>query len=130
MKSEWVYVDSSVICAAIFGDHDMTLLSKLVRQKTKLISAYLLEAEVLSAAVREKADIQETKSQLSKISFVKSSTLLVQLERVFTMGYLRGADAFHVATALWLAGSHKELEFFSFDENQVKVAKTLGLSTI
>lgn len=45
------------------------------------------------------------------------------------MGYGRGAEIWHLATALYLAESPGELPFFTLDERQRRVAAELGFPT-
>jgi hypothetical protein len=44
-------------------------------------------------------------------------------------GYLRGADCWHLATALYLAPNPSDLTFLTLDDTQRKIAKTLGFRT-
>jgi len=47
-------------------------------------------------------------------------------ERVFAAGQVRGADAWHLATALWLTRHPAELPFLTLDARQREVASALG----
>ena len=44
-------------------------------------------------------------------------------------GYVRGADLWHLACALYVAASPGELTFLTLDERQRTVAKALGFKT-
>lgn len=55
-------------------------------------------------------------------------TLRRRTERVLEAGYVRGADCWHLATALFLAPDPGQLTFVTLDERQREVAKTLGFA--
>lgn len=46
-----------------------------------------------------------------------------------TAGYLRGADLWHVACALYLAEVPSDVTFLSLDDRQRTVAEALGFRT-
>ena len=45
---------------------------------------------------------------------------------MLSAGYLRGADLWHLASALYLAGNPRNLPFITLDERQEVVARKLG----
>jgi hypothetical protein len=49
-----------------------------------------------------------------------------EIERVAGVGYLRGADLWHLANALFLAPEPRELTFLTLDKRQREVAVELG----
>jgi hypothetical protein len=49
-----------------------------------------------------------------------------EIQRVLEAGYLRGADLWHLATALYASPNPGEVTFVSLDEPQRKVASQLG----
>jgi hypothetical protein len=55
--------------------------------------------------------------------------LTQELERVFASGYLTGADAWHLACALYLAQVPGTLAFLTLDRRQRAVARRLGFRT-
>jgi hypothetical protein len=55
--------------------------------------------------------------------------LTPELERVFAGGYLKGADAWHLACALYLAEEPAKLAFLTLDRRQRAVARRLGFRT-
>ena len=55
--------------------------------------------------------------------------LTPELERVFATGYLRGADAWHLACALYLTQDPATLAFLTLDQRQRVVARRLGFRT-
>lgn len=47
-------------------------------------------------------------------------------KRVLGTGYVRGADCWHLATAIYLAGDPAKLTFLTLDDQQRTVAESLG----
>ncbi len=121
------YVDTSVIVAITFGEPGADAILEKVRP-FELVAAPLLEAEWRSACRRNAvaADL----SLLREVVWVHvERTLSAELERVFEVGYVRGADAWHLATALYLAPDPSELTFLTLDDRQRGVAEQLGFGT-
>jgi len=54
--------------------------------------------------------------------------LSVEMSRVFSAGYLRGADAWHLACALFYADDRTSLTFLTLDARQREVAERLGFA--
>ena len=91
-----------------------------------LFASSLLEAELMAACVRDGAPTPSTAS----LSWVTPTRrLTAELARVLEAGYVRGADAWHLATALYVAPDPGELSFLSLDLAQSKVADALGFRT-
>ena len=65
---------------------------------------------------------------LDAVSLIATSGSLVEeCSQVLELGYLRGADLWHLATAIFVAGQHRdELIFISLDDRQRGQAKKLG----
>ena len=124
------YVDSSVIVGILFCEKESPAWIRYINSCDEVISANLTEAEVLSAATRESISLDSAKSLLDAISLIQPDrTLRKEYERIFSSGYCRGADAFHIACALYLDPEAKEIIFFTVDKQQEKVAKSVGFST-
>lgn len=126
----WAYIDSSVLIATLLEDHPKPQLDKFWGSAEWFISSYLLQAEVFSAVKREKADMQLAALEIKKIGFVRTDSLAEELMEIFKAGYVRGADAFHLATALWIRGKHKDLKFITLDEKQKEIARYLDFIVI
>jgi hypothetical protein len=47
---------------------------------------------------------------------------------VLRVGYRRGADSWHLATALYLAPDPVAISFLTLDEPQLRVARALGFA--
>ncbi|MFV1980896.1 MAG: hypothetical protein ACC655_07065, partial [Rhodothermia bacterium] len=95
----------------------------------ELLSSNLLEAELRSAVLRE--DVPFEFNLLSWISWVLPDRPLGrEMARVLEAGYVRGADLWHLACALYLVEDPPELSFATLDKRQAKVAGQLGFRTI
>lgn len=55
--------------------------------------------------------------------------LSAEIATVTAVGYVRGAELWHLACALFVAESPAELTFLTLDERQRAVAKALGFKT-
>ena len=122
------YVDSSCIVAIAFREAGAERASLRIHGYAKIASSNLLEAEVRAAARREGRQLGPSVTQ--NIQWINPQRPLHgELAPVFEIGYLRGADAWHVACALWLAAdTPAELDFLTLDRRQADIAAALGLS--
>ncbi len=126
-----LYVDSSILVAVLFGEKGALRYERLLNKCEEALSANLTEAEVLATLSREKLDPKLARDALKTISLVFPDTSLVEhYQNLFTHGHCRGADAYHLATALYLDPSAKELVFLTADVQQRKMAVQLGFETL
>ena len=96
------YVDTSVLTAIAFDEPGAAAHAQRLDEFARLISSNLLEAELRAAFVRENLSFQE--SMLAGIEWIlPSRTLAGEFATVLETGYLRGADLWHVATALYVS---------------------------
>ena len=122
------YVDSSCLIAIGFGESGAAAIEKRLRSFDALMASNLLEAE-LRAAFRRESIVPET-DVLDRIEWIfPERSLSPELGQVFAAGYLKGADAWHVACALHVAGSYRDLAFLTLDTRQRDVAAQLGFPT-
>ncbi len=122
------YVDTSVIVAITLGENGADAVLQKVRP-FQLVAAPLLEAEWRSACHRD--GIAADPALLREIEWIVApGELSSQLTRVFEAGYLRGADAWHLATALYLAPDPGELTFLTLDQRQGDIAAKLGFTLV
>ena len=90
-----------------------------------LRSSNLLEAEVRAAFAREHKRFAP--SALARIQWVfPTRPLAPEMATVLQAGYLRGADLWHVATALYISRDPAEICFLTLDQRQQAVAESLG----
>lgn len=122
-----IYIDSSVIISILFSEEVHSGLWANYQQATYALSSHLLEAEVYSAAVREGRTFESAQETMQRITFANiDRSLDEELQKVFSAGYSKGADALHLATALYLDPTAKNLLFLTADSNQKFIAQKLG----
>jgi len=109
-------------------EHGSAAVRERVLSYDVILSSNLLEAEVAAAFRREQVAVDP--GLLRPFEWVLPERPLTdELERVFTTGYLKGADAWHIACALHIAGSFRDLAFLTLDSRQRDVAAQLGFPT-
>lgn len=119
------YVDSSAIVAIAFSEEGSGALRDRLLQCGRLYSSNLLEAEVRSALAREGLGFDHL--YVARIRWVYPfRPLTEEMETVLEAGYLRGADLWHVANALYAFPRAAEVGFLTLDERQREVAAELG----
>ncbi len=119
------YIDTSYIAAIALGERGSNALRRRAAQFDSLLSSNLLEAELRATFQRE--GVQGEPAVLAVISWIIPDRPLSQeIARVLETGYLRGADCWHLATALYLTDDPTSLTFLTLDERQRAVAKSLG----
>jgi predicted nucleic acid-binding protein len=119
------YVDTSCVIAIAFGERGAKALARRLAGFDELVSANLLEAELRAAFIRERID--GPLAAVPAISWVvPDRPLSREIVRVLEAGYLRGADCWHLATALYLAEDPATIPFLTLDERQREVADGLG----
>lgn len=122
-----IYVDSSAALNILFRQGEYLNLKKIIENSTRVFSVSLLEAEVLAAFHREKLDLRKAESFFQKIEWVRPTRSLgYEFSKIFSHSYIKGADAHHLAAALYLDPSAKLLHFLSTDKQQANLAKKLG----
>jgi predicted nucleic acid-binding protein len=122
------YVDTSCIVATAFGEKDAAAVVRRLSRFDRVLSSPLLEAELFSALRREGREVAATWS--AAIEFVMvDRPLTEELTRVLAAGDLRGADCWHLATALFVTPEPSELAFVTLDAGQRRVARALGFLT-
>lgn len=124
----FAYVDSSCLVALAFDEPGARKLAARLRRFDRLFSSNLLEAELRSALVREglDANIGDLLSWLTWI--YPNRPLTPEYARITAAGYLRGADLWHLANALFLAPDPTDLSFLTLDGRQGEIARRLGFS--
>jgi len=119
------YVDTSCLVAIAFGESGASTLTRRLKAFDELVSANLLEAELRAVFVRER--IPANSNLPFSISWILPDRPLTgEIARVLDAGYVRGADCWHLATALYLAQEPEAISFFTVDERQGTVARALG----
>lgn len=120
------YVDSSCLVAIALGERGAPALARRLMQFEGLHASNLVEAEYRGALMREGA--AGPGELLDRITWIlPDRPLTAELGKVLEAGYLRGADLWHVACALFLAGP-ADLTFLTLDKRQRATAERLGFA--
>ena len=119
------YVDTSVLLAIAFAEPNAAELAKRLASYDQLHASPLLEAEFASALQRESLEDREENLHAAIRFLHPLRRLTVEIETTTAAGQLRGADLFHVASALFVAPNAK-ITFLSLDAKQREVAARLG----
>ena len=119
------YVDTSVIVALAFGEAGAATLARNLTAFSRLVSSNLLEAELRAACQREGRAVPT--QLLARIGWVLTHRpLSLEMETALGAGNLRGADLWHIATALYAAPNPGAMAFVTLDRKQARVAAALG----
>ena len=122
------YVDSSALIAIAFNERAGAAAARRIDAFPTLVSSNLLEAELRSAFERERLEFDP--EILADIDWVLPARALTpELAMVVQGGYLRGADLWHVATALYATEEFDRITFVTLDRRQAEVAAALGFQT-
>jgi hypothetical protein len=126
------FIDTSAVAAILFEEAGWRELHQLLSEVGPLYASNLLEAELRSAAARENVDQKDVDEALSRLEWVLPERPLSQeLRAVASCGTpLKGADSWHLACALFLAGDPSVLPFLTLDGDQALGAGRLGFKVI
>ena len=125
------YVDTSALVAIQFAEPAARRVVRSLRAQEQLLSATLVVAELLSSLARERRPLDEADRILRRLSlFSPEGAMRAECEEALSVAPLRGADLWHVAAALMLAGKRgrKALTFCTLDVAQGKAARALGFA--
>ena len=122
------YVDSSCLTAVALGEPGHEDLAQVLDAYEVLFSSGLLEAEVRAAMQREGLEPSLVDDYIGEVEWVlPARTLSGEISTAQEAGRLKGADLWHVASALFARASIQgELAFLTLDEPQRLVASELG----
>ena len=119
------YIDTSTLVAIAFNERGAAAFARRLDEFSRLLSSNLLEAELRAAFTREGHRFEPR--LVSGIEWVLPDRPLThEFEKVLQVGYVRGADLWHLATALYLAREPSEISFVTLDDRQRTVAAALG----
>jgi uncharacterized protein with PIN domain len=119
------YIDSSCVVALAFGEPGARRVAAAARAYPRLLSS---NSQAESAALRERTPAAP--DLFRGIAWVHPNRALTQeIERVVAEGTLRGADLWHMACALFLDPTARELAFLTLDVPQRRIAAALGFVT-
>lgn len=125
MSVSRAYIDTSVIATIALNEVGSTDHARRLDDFSQLFSSNLLEAEVRAALAREGRQFEA--GFISGIEWVfPDRSLGPELAVALAAGYLRGADLWHIATALYAAPEPGEIAFVTLDNRQRSIAVALG----
>jgi predicted nucleic acid-binding protein len=121
-------LDTSIVLAIAFDEAERAAAARRLRKATALFASPLLEAEFAAACRRMNRDVDV--AALAELEWlVPSGRLSAEIAQVLEAGAVRGADCWHLATALWFAPRPTDIAFLTLDKQQRDVAKALGFVT-
>ena len=119
------YVDSSVIVAIAFEERRWGEVDRQIGAFDNLWASNLLEAEVRATYARTgKAFDVKVLSGMRWV--IPDRPLTSEISIVTKTGYVKGADLWHLATALYMTPDPSQVAFITLDERQGEVARALG----
>jgi predicted nucleic acid-binding protein len=119
------YVDTSCFVAIALAEAGAAAVTRRLASFDTLHSSNLLEAELFS--VLHRGQVTPDSRALDRIAWINPDRPLhEEINRVLTAGYVRGADCWHLASALYLAKEPREIAFITLDARQRSVARKLG----
>ncbi len=122
------YVDTSALVAVAFGEPCGGAMARRLNEFTTVLSSNLLEAELRSAYSRERRRFEA--DRVSRVEWVfPNRPLSPEITVVLDAGYMRGADLWHMATALYVAPDPSKVCFVTLDKRQRATASVLGFRT-
>jgi PIN domain nuclease of toxin-antitoxin system len=124
--------DTSALLAVLFSEPGSAEVESLFREAEQIFASGLLEAETRSAAARKNLPLGEVDEALSRLLFFHPDRdLTAEIKTVLSSGIsLRGADLWHLACALYLAGGPSALPFLTLDGAQAEAAARLGFKVL
>lgn len=111
-----------------FGETGGTTVARRLRRFERVLSSNLLEAELRAAFAKERLALpRELFDWLLWV--LPDRPLTAELESVLSQRYVKGADAWHLACALYVAEDPAALTFLTLDRHQRTAARRLGFFT-
>jgi predicted nucleic acid-binding protein len=123
------YVDTSCLVAIALAEPGYEHVIEDLERLDEAFASNLLEAEFRAALRRE--GVEADGGLTGRLSWIlPDRPLTAEISAVLAAGQLQGADAWHVACALYLSPRPAELAFLTLDQRQAAVVATLGFSGI
>jgi len=125
-----LYIDSSVVIAILLNEVNAKKMRKLIGTYDEVLSSHLIEAEVSSAAFREKVDLELAGRMLDHVSLIfPDRSLRDEYAGVLRAGYCRGSDLYHLACLLYV-DPERSLPLLTLDLRQSEIAHKIGLKVL
>ena len=124
------FVDTSCLAALALDERNAGTVRKRLAFFEHRTASPLLEAELRSVLRREGYGAAErVEPWLASLEWaIPDRPLSVEIETVLDAGYVRGADCWHLATALFYSPTPGDITFLTLDARQRDVAKALGFA--
>lgn len=122
------FVDTSLLAAIALGERTAHAARKQLAAVDRLAASPLLEAELFALLRREGPEAElRIGPWLGGFEWIfPDRSLRQEIETVLTAGYVRGADCWHLASALFLSPEPSDISFLTLDAQQGAVARALG----
>lgn len=125
-----MYLDASAILSVILNEEASEYFFKEIEGK-QLFSSRLLEAEVLSTLKREGIEFSKFEYYEPMITWIMPDrSLKSEVVKILEKKYLRGADLWHLACAMYALGESGNSEFCSLDKSQRAAARANGFKLV
>jgi len=123
------YIDTSYLVAIAFSEPGYQKLIKRSADFDQCLSSNLLSAEFYATIKRESGNFVKAKLLLDGISWIlPQRSLENEVQLILKNGYIRGADLWHLACAMYVSKPH-QITFLTLDRHQKKLAELLGFIT-
>jgi uncharacterized protein with PIN domain len=121
------YVDSSCFVAIALREPGYEQVSERLASFDRWVSSMLTEAEVLAVLRRHKSSDDGSKLLYGVAWLPVKRQLTTRISRVLDQGVaLKGADVWHLASALYATPRPSLMSFLSLDAGQRKASQQLG----
>ena len=123
------YADTSALLAVALEEPTAAVTAQRLAQFPRLVASNLLEAEMRAAFGRLGLEFDD--GLLSGIEWIfPDRPLTKEIRDALAVAYLRGADLWHIAAALYVKDTVVgEMTFITLDNRQRAVAANLGFAT-
>lgn len=122
------FVDTSCLVAIALTERTTAAVQSRLKAFDRLAASPLLEAELRSVLHREgDAAVERIEPWLASLAWAAPDrALTAEIGTVLAAGYVRGADCWHLATALYFSPEPADISFLTLDARQGEVARALG----
>ncbi len=129
MSDRAIYLDSSAFVKLVLPEQETPVLRRYLSHWPLRVSATLLRAEALRAAMRVSSlRVAETRRQLRDVALIELDRSLMDHAGTLMPAGLRTLDAVHIAAALSLGNDLGEL--VTYDERLAAAAAACGLLVV
>lgn len=121
------YVDTSCLVSVLLNERGSTDVRRRLSRFDELLASTFLEAELRATLHRER--VSTLPPILAGLTWIlPNRPLSPEITRVLAAGHVRGAECWHLATALYAAHDPASLAFLTLDQSQAAVGAKLGFA--